>query len=74
MEEQTMINTTEIRRLANGAIDTNYYARIGHQCRSETVYAGGRAFVRFGSALLRKAKQGFMRPTAHFINDTFARI
>ena len=48
-----MIDANKIHRLANGAIDINHYAQIGHRCRSETFRDGGLATAKFASAFVR---------------------
>lgn len=68
-----MINAHEIRRLANGAIDTNYYAQIGRQRRSEALYDGGRAITDFGSAAAAAIKRIRLRPPSRYSGGAVAR-
>ena len=61
-----MTVTSKIRRHPNGSIDTGHYAQIGHQRRSEALYAGARAIK---SVLRRPIIRMRVRPELRELND-----
>ena len=69
-----MTDSNEIRRHANGSIDTSFYTRIGRQRRSEALYLGGHAIACFGSAVARAVGRIRSRPATRRSAIAFAKI
>ena len=65
-----MPQSDEIRRRPNGSIDTDHYAQIGHQRRSEALYDGAGALGKLLSELPRRIVRIRARAEFSYLNDT----
>jgi len=74
MKEQTMTDTTEIRRHADGSIDTRHYMQIGRQCRSKALHDGGRRIAHFASVVIRALRCIWSPPVFRSSISIFAKI
>lgn len=74
MTDATISETPDIRRHADGSIDTKHYMQIGRQRRSEALYQGSRAIACFGTVVINAVKRTLSLPVTQHSGDTFANI
>lgn len=74
MTHATTTKTPEIRRHADGSIDTKHYMQIGRQRRSEAVYSSCRAIACFGVVVIDAVKRLWSLPVIERSGNSFAKI